>query len=527
MSDDTKEIQNALIEITKKFAKADSKELKKGSPIFASLFQKVKPHQMFELLDNYLPAYQVIGRHGGMYSLRKMYENDDEIAAATDTRMEACTATPWTLEGEDEELNDFIYDCIKDHVEPLINYLWWAVPYGYAVTQIVYDEEEYKRSRIFKPKCILDQPFDEFIPTRHGYLARRETIIEQDLQPVEPEAKYIYVVRKPSYHHPYGESLYLRLYYPFIYRCHGWEFFMSFLETWGKPFLHGKTKKDMIPGQNQSTVEMLNDILGALKRPSAVVTDQETEINVLQTTNNGTSFDIFNKAVSERIQRAILGQNLTSSSGNVGSQALGTVHNEVRHDKRRADCKLVSQGVQQLIDKIVQLNKIEAPAPKFKMEDPQGLEQDRAERDVKLIGSGNIRFTEKYFMEQYGFNEEDFNIVEQSSSLTNLDFQAANEDILKMIDGDHIHKFVDPEGLNPRQRASFDLETQAINAAGDLLDFEEMQALIRSSKSKKDLENKLEAVIDRNDTKFTDILTRALYIAQLKGYIDGKESVEA
>jgi len=500
-----------------KFAKSE----KVNTQIAGDLFKETRPHQIFEFMDKYMPAYNLISKNGGVQSLRKMYENDDEIAAAIDTRHEGCLSTSWTIEGGEEEVNEFMYEHYTKLIPQLIGHAWWAVYYGYSVQQLVWDLDFFRETGRMRVNCVLDQPFEDFMPQRDGTLGIAATGIMNEIELVQYPEKYVHIVRKPSYHRQYGEALALRLYYAWIYRQHGWEYLMNLLESWGKPFLHAKTKNQMIPGTNQSAVEQLNQLLGGMKRPSSVVTTQDTDINVLQGTGNGGLFSQFNKDVLDRILRLVLGQTLTSTTGSSGSQALGNVHNTVREDKRRADCKLVSQAVQQMIDYTMKFNKFEGDTPMFKMEDPRGLDEDRAKRDLVLAQAGQVKFTKKYYLDRYDLEEEDFELVQGDEA--QLAVLEAGTGV--SLDQDDMYAFVDRSKLNARQNASVDVEDAAIKAAGNSIDLDELEALVKSSKSQKDLEGKLELLLDKDDLRFSDTLTLGLYIQRMKGYVDAKEDV--
>ena len=478
--------------------------------VLSDLFNDRKPHQVFDLLNTYYPANSAIYKHGGLKNLRTMYDNDDEITAAIDTRHESCVSTPWTLEGGDDAERELLWEFIQPFVRDIVSYAWWAVPYGYSVIQVVYDEDFYIQTGLIRPQCIIDEAFDEFRPLRDGRLAHNKYVnrVNED-DAVENPQKYIHVVRNPSYYSPQGEALFTRLYYAWIYRCHGWQYFMDYMETWSKPFMHATTTG------SKDTLKALNELLTAEKRPTAITTDEKTKLDVKGAgANNGDIFELMNRGTSERIQRLILGQTLTSGASTSGSQALGNVHNEVRMDKRRADCRLVGQAVQKLVNYLHAMNEMTGDIPLFKMEDPQGLDRERAERDAILTQQVGVNFTKKYIVERFDLEEDDFEIAQQDV------IPDAN------VFGDHSHdlfKFMSAEGLNQRQKASFDLETDAIKEVGDLLDVDEMQALIRTSKTKADLEKNLQAFIVREDPKFMDVFERAIYLSQLKGYVDGKE----
>ncbi len=60
--------------------------------------------------------------------------------------------------------------------------------------------------------------------------------------------------------------------------------------------------------------------------------------------------------IKEEISIAILGQTLTTSVGDRGTQALGKVHEQVREDLQQADMIVVSSAVNELVKRLVEVN---------------------------------------------------------------------------------------------------------------------------------------------------------------------------
>ena len=127
--------------------------------------------------------------------------------------------------------------------------------------------------------------------------------------------------------------------------------------------------------------------------------------------------DTFERIISEcekAISKIILGQTLTTDSNGTGSYALGEVHNEVRQDIMENSLNLVCNAINtQLIKPLVDFNFGNIDKyPEFRLINPESFDK-KFKRDKGLYDIG-VRFTEKYIAEQYGLDEDDFEIKEES-----------------------------------------------------------------------------------------------------------------
>lgn len=433
--------------------------------------------------------------------LRDLYF-DDEIAGAIDTRMEAAISTPWVLEGGSDEVNAFIYENVSFHIKDMLKYLWWCMPYGYSVIQIVYEQD---MGRTWWSH-IYDQPFESFRIDRRGQLKSSTGITE-----VNP-FKWFHAVNKGSYHNPMGEPILAKLYFPYFFKCNGWNFYVQFLERWGAPFLHAKT---------DSTNEELKKVLEKLaqsKRPTSVVTGKDVDINTVESLSNGLVFDNFTSAITDRINRFVLGQTLTSGTGDTGSLALGQVHNEVRLDKKKADNEILQATVQKCIDTLFVINGFTGDIPQFIFQDPKGIRTDLADRDTKLHVMG-VRFNEKYFEEAYDLSKDHFRVDQNAGSFGFKEIGPFKDIGLQK----HSCKFAEAD--DPIVKTQVSLENEMIELSNNAFSKEELRSIIKSAKSPKDLQNKLAILMEKDSGQFEQVLTKALFMAKVKGFVDGKESV--
>lgn len=463
----------------------------------------------FDILELYSNPEKFLMKHGGRTALRKLIY-DDEISSAIDTRTDACLSMPWNLEGKNEEVNEKVKSFLQKNLKPFKQSLVWATYWGYAVCQVVWQKMD---DGTIGVKEIIDEEFEKFKIDKLGNLHPApftNPIPEEDMIP----GKFFFSVRKPSSYSPEGEALLARLFYIYYYRSSGWEFYIQFLESWGKPFIHAVHKDD-----DAETKALLRKLMSA-KRPRGVATGENVEINIKESTRTGDVFDVFQKACTERVQRVVLGQTLTTTVAESGSRAQAEVHNEVRMEKVKVDCDLVEIPVQELINVYCFLNGIiEKDIPIFKHQFPKNINTELAERDGKLYNIG-VRFTPKYFQEKYNLAKDDFE-VNKTPDFGNLFSKKKTEKFfMDQIQKDH-KCFVTPKQQS-QISAQESLEDEALDRAETAFSKDQIEAIIRSSKDEKDLRRKLAILMDQDSGEYEDVLTQLLYQSKLKGFVDSK-----
>ena len=112
------------------------------------------------------------------------------------------------------------------------------------------------------------------------------------------------------------------------------------------------------------------------------------------------------KHCNTEISKAILSQTLTTELDG-GSYAASMTHFKVRREVVMGDIKLVESVMNELLKYIIDLNFAGSPYPSFKVVMNDGDNLQKIDRDVKIVQSGALRFTKKYWKENYGFNEDE------------------------------------------------------------------------------------------------------------------------
>jgi phage gp29-like protein len=430
--------------------------------------------------------------------------DDDEIYAAMETRRDAACNVPWRFECKSEEAATFYTDAFKPVMHDLMRNSWSAIPYGYAVTEVVYrpmdDPTSPTPGKIGLAK-IINPPFEWFFIQPDG-------TIKWCFADEMDQRKFFATVREPSLRKPMGESLLSRLYWPWFFRTHGWKFWMKFLERCAIPFVVGRTNTDK--------QEALNALTAAVQ-DAVVVMGTEDNLEALNMGAAKVDFNQFEEAVVRRYQRLILGQTLTSGTdGGSGNRALGQVHNEVRLEKKEADCRLISATVQRIADMLAAMNGLE-PA-KFCMEDGTGLEMDRATRDKTLVDAGILKFTPEYIADKYGLDATDFTVPDAAPAKPGqpVSPKAAALAAARFADGDKPARVQFTKG----QQIIEDAISDALPSlkAGPI-DEAAIKGAIRAAADADDLVHRLSIVLrDASRDQFEQVLERALFAADVMGY---------
>ena len=88
---------------------------------------------------------------------------------------------------------------------------------------------------------------------------------------------------------------------------------------------------------------------------------------------------------------AILSQTLTTSAGSIGSQALGTVHADVRNDVIESDVQKIDMAINRdIVDVLTKMNFPKLPYhlyPRFDTMIPKSVDREAVARAIKTVTS--------------------------------------------------------------------------------------------------------------------------------------------
>jgi phage gp29-like protein len=464
--------------------------------------------RLFALIGAMPDPDEALRRAGISRAGLRAVEMDDEVTAALDTRREAVVSTPWRLEGGAARWRAELELELRPHAEALLRGAFAAVPYGYSVMEVIYRNDG-ARAGI---ASVIERPFEWFIPQPGGITANfRDPSGPPAGVPMDTR-KCLLTVRQPTGRNPYGEALLSRVYWPWFFRQHGWQYWLRWMERFGTPLLVGKTSGD--------PQTMANNLAAALSG-SVMAVGSMDDVQAVPAPAGAGHFEGFDAVICRRIQKLILGQTLTTDASTGGSYAAAKVADGVRTDRRNADLRLVSATMQRLVDALWQFNARAGDAPRFVMADDTGLERERAERDAILVEKVGVRLTEAYIAERYDLEPGDFNMAstdapqadqggaegpneeEVASGQPAASFSASKREFTPVQQGieDGLHALETIEPISP----------------------ELVRAAVLAARDEDDLRARLAALVPKADPRFQQALERASFAAAVLGYVAADE----
>lgn len=369
---------------------------------FASYFKRIDLDNFFNNLSYHIDPNELIMKIGDRRVLQKLYY-DGEIYAAIDKRITALASTKLVLDGPDESVVKFFEEQLYPHERKLKQYLWWTVPYGYSVIQIIYNPDRSGNIDGFQ-----QEEFWRFEPMIDGVHVKLNSSSNVELNgQILDYGRWVLTVNNGSRTNPKGDAMFSRLYLPWLFKCNSDDLLMKFMERYALGFLIGQTP------DGEDVDELLKVLEAAAKGAAVAVTTQDT-VQYLQPSRDSSMFSAVDQKVNNLFYRVILGETQTSNLSGSGSYASASIHNEIRLEKTLNDINLVEGGIEEVMRQIADVNGIDpALVPTANLIYDKGLEIDRAARDASIAATGQVQFTKKYFVNQYGFEEDEIEIVEK------------------------------------------------------------------------------------------------------------------
>jgi phage gp29-like protein len=290
-----------------------------------------------------------------------------------------------------------IHQIIRDILE--------ATLFGFQPLEIIWEIDDGSHFKIF-PKQIIGKPQEWFHFDTKNKLRFRKNVRSQGEE--LPHYKILNVQYEKSYLNPYGEALLSKCYWPVIFKNGGLKFWVNFSEKYGMPILMGQYNR----GATSEEIEKLAQELANMTEDSIIVSPEDIDIKLHEATRS-TSVSLYKELIrycNAEISKALLSQTLTTEL-DMGSYAASQTHFKVRKEVIQADIRLVELAMNELIKYIMELNFNESDYPLFKIKQNDADNLEKVERDIKIAQTGQVKFTKKYWMDRYGFRDEDIEIV--------------------------------------------------------------------------------------------------------------------
>lgn len=428
---------------------------------------------------------------------------DDEIDEKVERRIESLTQAAYTLSPSEGDDALFIYEQLNTHMESLLLASMNAKLYGYSVCEWVWDKQTYLDTGKIQPLRLTEKPMQWFEPKNDGRLLY---FAEHLSMPVEVNTKYKYLLQqhRPSFDNPKGKALLSRVYWLWFFKKNGWQFWSKFLERFGSPLLVGTTDGDT--GQMAAA-------LSAAHNQSIFTMPINDKVDAISATGNGEAFKSYDDALNRRISKYLLGQTLTSGNEGGGSYAQGKVHQEQQEIIFNSDKAFATRYVRQFINTICELNGI-TDVPWFNFKPEKGIQDELADRDVKLTNQGVV-FTTDYYVDTYDIEAKYIDKVGTPKTFPKVDAAPMALNTLKFT-------AATANQFTPEQQALEDLADGLLASDKQPLDSQAMLDIIKAATDEDDLREKLFAFCGESlsDSEFTKQLAVAVQVADIHGMVD-------
>ena len=175
-----------------------------------------------------------------------------------------------------------------------------------------------------------------------------------------------------------------------------------------KPWRTGEYQK----GATREDVDALINVLESMTSSGVAMVPDTTKLKVEWPGGQGgvkaSHSELFD-VVGREMSKAVLGQTLTTEAGKIGSQALGSVHNEIRKDILEADARQLAAVItRDLITPMIRLNfGPTAPVPilRFLTEDAEDLQA--FSKSIQQFVDAGLRIPAAWVRDRAGIPDPD------------------------------------------------------------------------------------------------------------------------
>lgn len=308
-------------------------------------------------------------------SFERMMTVDDHVRGGMNVRKTAALSFPWQVlpatddASETTRAQEVAVDLEALDIADAATDLWNAIPFGYAVCEVVWEVRE---GRTVPVKLIATNP-------RFCEIKAEGVIIKQsgkaDIRTWEYPNKFIIFRYAPLFDSPAGNPVLAGCYWPWMFKRMGFKFWGVLLEKFGIPSLVALLDSDnpvQLPtDENGVTIGTVENAilaeLAKLKSGGNCAMNGVKGVTVLEANGRGDDYQMFLAECNNAISKMILGNTMTMDAQSRGSQALGTVHAKISEDVAKGDALALAKIINvTLIRWIVDLNYgIDVPAPIF------------------------------------------------------------------------------------------------------------------------------------------------------------------
>lgn len=289
-----------------------------------------------------------------------MEGRDAHLAAEMGKRKNALVGLDWDIVAprnatpDEEAAAEWVKEVLQDAIDPLedlVAFLMEAIGHGFACAELEWQRRDGEWLPTYHPR-----PQEWF---RLDWQTRSELRLidhSADGQALQPFGWAWHVPGKAKTGYMGRMGLYRAAVWPFIYKSYAIGDFADFLETYGLPIITGKYFNGASPAEKASLLRAVT----ALGHDARAILPQEMSLEIAKVTGSGDDLHLRMVDWADKsISKLILGGTLTSQAdGKTSTNALGSVHNEVRHDILVSDARQIAATLtRDLIYPLIALNK--------------------------------------------------------------------------------------------------------------------------------------------------------------------------
>nr|DAY37171.1 MAG TPA: portal [Caudoviricetes sp.] len=413
---------------------------------------------------------------------------DDEISGCVARRTAAVMGNAWHIEGDN---TDWLYSAVSAVYEDAVRIMMQALWVGSSIGELIWQDGEQKTIRAVVPRVI-----EQFKADGDGNLIWKSPNGGEVV--VIPE-KVLRGAVNVNETNPYGDALLSRVYWAWFAKNYAEQFWNKFAERHASPLTVIKSAVNTANrDEAQRDLAALAAAAASAVSDGTVALDDQDSIEFVEATNDGSAHEKYTRHQIQRIQKSLLGRVLTSEL-ETGSRAAQETDDGFTQSIADADLTFVERGLNHIVTCLLTVNGMDTEGVYFTYERSQAIDKGRWERDVALINTGTIEFTEQYYRDNYGLEPQHFRLVEKSAA-PKLSLSLSR--------------------LTPGAQEVEDSIVAALKDAPEMLGVEAVLAVAREARDEADLMRRLALLYDdHDDSDYTDWLAASMALAAAQGYV--------
>ncbi|TRL38025.1 DUF935 domain-containing protein [Rhizobium straminoryzae] len=473
--------------------------------------------------DPFVPQFQTVLQpsddtllaHGGAgaYRIYDEIRRDPHAHAILQKRKLEVISREWQVIAASDRRNDRKVAADIERLLRSINFdqltrgLLGAILKGFAVAEIVWTQQ----GDVWTPSAVKVKKQNRFRFDMNGGLRMLTRSAPVDGVSV-PDRKFI--VHRHSIDDddddPYGVGLGSVLFWP------AW-FKRQVLANWLQA-----TRKHAAPttlaqyqgAYDKAKQDLLAEALVAMQASDSLIVPENVKVELLEAKGGNSQSEELARYLDELMSEAVLGETLTTNSGERGARSLGDIHNEIRVAIAKADADLVCKTIQQsLVRWYVEINYPGEAVPEVWRDFSEAEDLgDKVDRDQKIYQMGYKPASVDYINETYGGDW-----IERTTAPAEPEAPSPDDNPTAGL------AFADPvREATPAEKTVADLSSQMAQLGRPVIDamIEEIRGAFSDATSYEDLIERLARLSgDLSVDELAQLMAQGTVLADLEGRV--------